>query len=101
LPPVEYDHPFNGPTLIVRGDATLMKQLCPKTSYPITLGCQRFIADVKDVVMPTPLGKTCLIVIANDDILRVQGWDYETVKRHERAHCSNWPNDHRGARSIS
>src|SRR5262249_44132906 len=100
LPPVEYDHAFNGPTIIVRGDATLMKQLCPKTSYPVTLGCQRFLSDIADAVTPTPLGKTCIVVIAKDEILQAEGWSYEVVKRHEVAHCAGWPSNHLGARPV-
>src|SRR5262245_52669888 len=100
LPPPAYDRPFDGPTIIIRGDATLMKQLCPKTSYPITLGCQRFLTDITDAVTPTPLGKTCIVVIAKDEILQAEGWTYEIVKRHEVGHCSNWPANHPGARPF-
>jgi hypothetical protein len=100
LPPLEYDHAFNGPTIIIRGDATLMKQLCPATRFPITLGCQRFLVDARDVVTPTPLGKTCIIIVAKDEILQAQGWTYEIVKRHERGHCNGFSHDHRGARPL-
>src|SRR5262249_43508125 len=100
LPPPAYDRPFDGPTIIIRGDAALMKQLCPKTSYPITLGCQRFLTDIADAVTPTPLGKTCIVVIAKDEILQAEGWSYEVVKRHEVAHCAGWPSNHLGARPV-
>src|SRR5262249_52544309 len=99
LTPVEYDHAFNGPTIIIRGDATLMKQLCPKTSYPVTLGCQRFM-HIEDGVTPTPLGKVCVIIVAQDEILQAQGWTYEIVKRHEVGHCNGFSKDHKGARPV-
>jgi hypothetical protein len=93
MPPPEYDKPFTaGPVIVVRGDEKLMSQLCPKTSFPVTLGCRVFLSNVPN---------SCFIVIAKDDILKTYGgWTYEMVHRHEIAHCSNWSANHPGARSI-
>jgi hypothetical protein len=92
MPPPEYDKPFTaGPVIVTRGDEKLMGQLCPKTSFPVTLGCRVFLSGVPN---------SCFIVIAKDDILERYGWKYEQVRRHEGAHCVGWGADHPGARSI-
>src|SRR5262249_60962672 len=75
-----------------RGDETLMAQLCPKTKMPVTLGCRIQLSGVPNA---------CFIVVAKDDILNAYGgWTYEMVRRHEIAHCWNWPATHPGARSL-
>jgi len=88
LPPIEYDRPYKGILLEVRGDKEAMARLCPKTSMPVTLGCA--YAHATD----------CTIVIANDDIIRAAGWTYDIVYRHERSHCVGWPKDHPRARPV-
>src|SRR5262245_46702975 len=90
LPPLEYDHPYTKGVLIeVRGNKEKMGKLCPKSSFPITLGCA--YAHERD----------CTIVIADDDILKAQGLNYQIVLRHEVGHCNNWPNSHAGARPAT
>src|SRR5262245_26142794 len=93
IPPPEYDKPFTaGPVIVTRGDETLMAQLCPKTKMPVTLGCRIQLSGVPNA---------CFIVVAKDDILNAYGgWTYEMVRRHEIAHCWNWPATHPGARSL-
>jgi hypothetical protein len=88
LPPIEYDQPYTGQLVILRGDKARMAGLCPKTPFPITLGC----------VVKVQEGRGCIIVVANDDILKNTPWNYEMVLRHENGHCQNWPGDHRGSR---
>jgi hypothetical protein len=87
LPPVEYDQPYTGQMVIVRGDKAKMDGLCPK----MALGCAIKVGE----------GRGCIIVIANDDILKRTPWNYEMVLRHENGHCQNWPGDHRGARPAT
>src|SRR5262245_65568816 len=65
LPPVEYDRPYKGVLLEIRGDKEKMGKLCPKTAFPITLGCAYVHAT------------DCTIVIADDDIIAAQGWTYD------------------------
>lgn len=93
IPPEQYDKPFTaGPTIVVRGDEKLMGQICPKTPFPITLGCRVSL----NSATPSPV---CFIVIANDDILASQGWNRAEVLRHEKGHCHGWPADHPGMRN--
>lgn len=93
IPPEQYDKPFTaGPVIVVRGDEKLMGQICPKTPFPIALGCRASISNAT----PSPV---CFIVIAKDDILAAQGWSYEQVKRHEIGHCHGWSADHPGMRN--
>jgi hypothetical protein len=39
LPPLEYDYPYQGQLTIARTDAKTMREVCPETSFPVTLGC--------------------------------------------------------------
>jgi hypothetical protein len=89
LPPLEYDKPYPGPLIVTRGDERLMRQLCPKTTMPITLGC-KYLLQLPQTEAKHP---ACWIVIANDEILKEAGWPYDIVKRHEVAHCGGWPAD--------
>jgi hypothetical protein len=75
-----------------------MGAVCPKTSFPTTLGCA--IHDTRrapddSVAMPAT---ECLVVIATDEILKLYGFTYEIVRRHELGHCNGWPGSHVGAR---
>jgi hypothetical protein len=88
LPPLEFDHPYDGTLIVERADALTMPTLCPKTSYPITLGCSRH----------DPILKKCVITIATNDILGKTDWSFSIVRRHEIGHCNGWPADHKGAR---
>ena len=92
IPPPECDKPYTaGPLIVVRGDEKLMGQLCPKTAFPVTLGCRVFLSGVPN---------SCFLVIAKDDLIEAQGWKYEQVRRHEESHCVGWGGDHKGARAL-
>jgi hypothetical protein len=89
VPPLEFDHPYVGGEVgVVRGDAVAMGKLCNKTSWPVPLGCSRLF------------GPTCIIYMANDDILHQYGWTVDIVRRHEEGHCNGFPADHRGSRTV-
>jgi len=89
LPPAEYDKPYTGKLKTIRGDAFVMKVLCPKTSQPITLGCSW-------------MGNgECVVVVADDGLIYDSGWSPMVIWRHERGHCIGWPVDHRGARPVT
>ena len=91
LPPVEYDKPYEGHLVVIRGNAKVMTGVCPKTKFPIPLGCAiRHLRQGETVA--------CHVFIAEDDILRTSIWDYEIVLRHERGHCNGWSADHPGMR---
>jgi hypothetical protein len=91
LPPIEYDQPYQGHMVVIRGDKAQMVGLCPKTPMPITLGCAIHVGE----------GRGCIVVIANDEILKRTPWSYDMVWRHENGHCQNWGGDHRGARPAT
>jgi hypothetical protein len=98
LPPVEFDKPFPGKYNEVRVGASLMQALCPKTTFPVTLGCaihNTRRAPDESVVMPAT---ECVVVIASDEVLKLYGWSVEIVRRHENGHCNGWPGSHVGAR---
>ena len=88
LPPLEYDHPYEGRLTVTGGDKDLMGQLCPKTAFPVTLGCARRYND------------SCSIVIATDEIIKAVGWTTEIVLRDEIGHCNGWPPSHVDARIV-
>jgi hypothetical protein len=97
LPPVEYDKPFTGRYTEIRVGATVMGYVCPKTPWPVTLGCA--VHDTqRDSERITVPATECIVYIANDDILEKAGWSYDILMRHERAHCHGWPQSHPGAR---
>jgi hypothetical protein len=98
LPPVEYDKSFAGIYHEIRGTAEFMARKCPKTPWPVTLGCaiHNTQRDSEERVV-TPATE-CVVYIATDDILKQAGWTYEVVMRHERGHCNGWPQSHSGAR---
>jgi len=89
LPPVEYDHPYNGKLTVAIVNKEQMARLCPKL-YPITLSC----------AYPYETMSMCQIVMITDDIIAAAGWTPKIVLRHELGHCNGWPNDHRGARVL-
>jgi hypothetical protein len=91
LPPEEFDRPYQGLLTITRGDAAVMEKNCPKTAFPITLGCaKRYTMNGQDY--------SCYVHIAEDSILQPTGWSYEIVLRHELGHCLGWPANHPGMR---
>jgi hypothetical protein len=82
LPPVEFDHPYEGNLIEVRADKDEIASSCPEISR---LGCAWRINS-----------QWCRIVIANDDIIEAAGLTFEIVRRHEIGHCNGWPGDHQG-----
>jgi hypothetical protein len=99
LPPVEYDKPFAGTYSEIRVGAVIMATVCPKTPWPVTLGCAihntKRDSTGERIVAPAT---ECVVYIADDDILARAGWSYDILMRHERAHCHGWPQSHPGAR---
>jgi hypothetical protein len=93
-PPPEYDHPFTGTLTIERvGDQASINEegRCPKTKNPI--GCAVLSRD----------RSSCTVYIVTDEnlkkryaleIRRLFDFNYESILRHERAHCNGWPGDH-------
>jgi hypothetical protein len=90
LPPPEYDKPFAGKLTEIRVGPAIMRSICPKTIYPVTLGCAYSTSDKSE----------CVIVLVSDELIRAAGWTSEIVRRHEIGHCNGFPADHRGARPV-
>jgi hypothetical protein len=101
LPPVEYDKPFFGKYTEVRVGAAVMAKVCPKTPFPVTLGCavSNLMRDSEERI--TVPASECVVYIADDDILEKAGWSYDILMRHERAHCLGWPASHPGQRMAN
>ena len=102
MPPPEFDHEYAGPMFVEHVSKEMMLQLCPRTIFdrtyrvvPVTLGCTRLIP-MSGVAQPR--GALCLIIVAEDEILKDMGFRPDEVFRHERAHCNNWPQSHPSAR---
>jgi len=77
LPPKEFDHEYIGGRLLVtRTDEEGIAANCGRISQT---GCAYFIT-----------GETCFVWIVDDYILDYQGYSYDAVFRHERAHCNGW-----------
>ncbi len=86
MPPLEYDYPYSGTLTVIRADRGMLERLCPKTSLPLTLGCNYRYAKSNE----------CHVYIAKDELLAGTGWTYEIIFRHEVAHCNGWGGDHKG-----
>jgi hypothetical protein len=58
--------------------------------------------DRDDMLSVWLLGKECLVVIGDEDILLTLGvFDAKVVLRHEIGHCNGWPGDHPRARPLA
>jgi hypothetical protein len=87
LPPIEYDHPFDGEVRVVRREQEYPNFAFCKMSHANPIGCTKW----------KPKNGVCLIYIATDDILARYDMRYNDVLRHEVGHCNGWAN-HEGAR---
>jgi hypothetical protein len=88
LPPVEYDHYYEG-DLTIRVVPTLEELLarCNITN-PITLACAMVYE------------KNCVIYLLPDETMRKRGWTTGLLLRHEIGHWNGWPGDHPGERPL-
>jgi hypothetical protein len=91
IPPVEYDKPFKGKLTEIRVTPEIMRAICPKTTFPVTLGCS----------YPPVHDNQCVIIMLEDKHLEAAGWSAGYVRRHEIGHCNGFPADHRGARPLA
>ncbi len=89
MPPLEYDHPYDGELVTVTAESTdEVRVLCPtvpfKTGEP--LACSRRASHNR-----------CVVVMAREDIIVAHGWTLDIIRRHEIGHCNGWIG-HAGAR---
>jgi len=86
IPPVEYDHPFPGPTTIYYTDHEPWTE-CHLTKTGGTLaGCA------------WPNNGKCIIYISPQSALEKFGLTYRIALRHELGHCNGWGKNHAGIR---
>src|SRR5215510_14585858 len=92
LPPLEYDHPYNGTIYLYQADnQTDMRVKCNRPDLPPSVplfGCSW--AANKD--------HPCVIVVGDMATIQRWGWTRNIVIRHEIGHCNSWPADHPRAR---
>src|SRR5262245_61016927 len=74
LPPVEYDHQYEG-DLTIKMVPTLadLYRACSVYNNPVLLACSYRYAS---------------------DVMRERGWNTGLLLRHEIGHCNGWPGDH-------
>jgi hypothetical protein len=89
LPPVVYDHHYDG-DLTIRIVATLeeLYAIC-QLDKPHMLACS------------ARNGRSCVIVMVADEIMRRRNWNTGLLLRHEIGHCNGWPADHPDERGVS
>jgi hypothetical protein len=91
LPPVEYDHHYEGDlTLQIIDTFEELYALCAQKNSSM-LACSYPSAD----------GRSCLIIMVNDLLMRRKGWTTGLLFRHEQGHCNGWAGDHPGQRRLS
>src|SRR5262249_9877785 len=88
LPPVEYDHYYDGDLTIKFVDTVAeLREYC-KSDAPQLLACS------------THNARSCIIMMVNDEVMRKAGWNTGLLLRHEIGHCNGWPGDHPGERPL-
>src|SRR5262245_25145683 len=92
LPPLQYDHPFDGNIeIIIYNNSEELKAAGCSGANPGA--CARVWA-------PRLVGgaRWCVIKKLPDPMLRATFQPPDIVMRHEIGHCNSWPGDHEGAR---
>lgn len=92
LPPEKYDHPYTMGEVEVRivNSQAEVRKACPYGKFgEYAIGCSMHY------------GSLCVIILANDDIIRSEGFTTEIVKRHEIGHCNFWPGHHPDSRFLT
>ena len=86
LPPVEYDHFYEG-DLTIKMVSTI-EELHALCKIDGALACA-FRNE-----------KSCVIVMVHDEVMRRRNWTTGLLLRHEIGHCNGWPGDHSGQRRL-
>src|SRR5262249_17920582 len=94
LPPLEYDHPFQGAVTVIEAKSqNEVKGLCNLVSVEAPVfGC----AFPRDRLART-IKPDCVIILGDAATIARWGWTRNIVLRHETGHCNGWKN-HEGAR---
>src|SRR5262245_35150486 len=90
LPPVEYDHWYEG-------DLTI--RIVNSVEH-LALACKWSEVRPKSLACASVRPNSCTIYLLQDEVSRELGWDHNVVLRHEMGHCNGWPADHPGRRGL-
>ena len=90
LPPPEFDHVYEGDLTIVMVKTVEELLILCNIESQITLACSIRAYD----------GKSCLIMMVDDEVMRRRGWTTGLLLRHEMGHCNGWTQAHEGQRSV-
>ena len=89
IPPEQYDHPYTGLIIVQRLKTEgMMREVCPDTADQVWLGCAY------------RLKHACLIMLADEAVIRAYGLTGDMLFRHEMGHCNGWVATHVGARTY-
>jgi hypothetical protein len=91
LPPVIFDKPYDGTTVIVEAASKAhLRLMCGNTplNNKLGIGC----------ALLNTTTNTCRIVVAPEADVIAAGYTVKLVIRHERAHCHGWSAKHEGSR---
>jgi hypothetical protein len=88
LPPIEYDHDYEGDLTIKMVDSVEELRVLCDNNTPQMLACSMNNA------------RSCLIIMVKDEVMRQRGWTTGLLLRHERGHCNGWGADHAGERPV-
>src|SRR6516165_6107420 len=78
LPPIEYDHDYEGDLTIKMVDSVEELRVLCDNNTPQMLACSMNNA------------RSCLIIMVKDEVMRQRGWTTGLLLRHERGHCNGW-----------
>lgn len=90
LPPPEFDYVYEGDLTIVMVKTVEELLILCNVEHQNTLACSIRAYD----------GKSCVIIMVDDDLMRRRGWTSGLLLRHEMGHCNGWTQAHEGQRPV-
>jgi hypothetical protein len=90
LPPEQFDHYYDGDLTIVMVKTIEELLILCNVTNPNTLACSIRAYD----------GKSCVIVMVEDEMMRRRAWTTGLLLLHEMGHCNGWTQAHEGQRSV-
>jgi hypothetical protein len=90
LPPLEFDHYYEGDLTIKMVDSLDELYALCNVKTNAMLACA------------LPAGKSCIVIMVRDEVMRKRGWTSGVLLRHEIGHCNGWSldNQHVGMRPL-
>jgi hypothetical protein len=90
LPPPEFDHYYEGDLTIVMVKTVEELLILCNVESQNTLACSIRAYD----------GKSCVIIMVDDEVMRRRAWTTGLLLRHEMGHCNGWTQAHEGQRPV-